>query len=216
MQRRTLMTALLGATICLAQAGAAIADDVTYKYREDDGTVWFTDHQPRGANFDDFEFLGYHGRPRASASCKGMTPARMEARARRVETPLRRHAQRFEVDETLVRAMMAVESCFDRFAISRVGARGLMQLMPETARSLGVGNAFDPEQNIRGGVEYFSRMLERFDGDITRAVAAYNAGPRAVEHYEGVPPYRETRDYVRRVMKRWQEYRQRASTSAGD
>jgi len=216
MPRHTHMTALLATAIWLAPAGAAIAGDVTYKYREDDGTVWFTDHQPRGANFDDFEFLGYHGRPPATASCKGMTPERMEARARRVETPLRHHARRFEVDATLVRAMMAVESCFDRFAISRVGARGLMQLMPETARSLGVGNAFDPEQNIRGGVEYFSRMLERFDGDITHAIAAYNAGPRAVEHYEGVPPYRETRDYVRRVMKRWHEYREQASASAGD
>jgi soluble lytic murein transglycosylase-like protein len=198
---------LVGTVLCLAQAPFALAGDVTYKYREDDGTVWFTDHRPRGANFDDYEFLGYHGRPQATASCKGMTPEKMETRARSVATPLRRYANRFEVDEQLVRAMMAVESCFDRFAISRVGARGLMQLMPATARSLGVNNAFDPEQNIRGGVEYFSRMLERFSGDITRAVAAYNAGPRAVEHYQGVPPYEETRDYVERVMQRWSDYR---------
>lgn len=189
----------------------AVAGEVTYKYREEDGTVWFTDHRPRGANFENFEFLGYHGRPPATASCKGMTPEKMATRARSIATPLRRYADRFEVDEHLVRAMMAVESCFDRFAISRVGARGLMQLMPATARSLGVSNAFDPEQNIRGGIQYFRQMLERFSGDITRAVAAYNAGPRAVEHYEGVPPYDETRNYVRRVMKRWSEYRDQAA-----
>ncbi|MDZ7830109.1 MAG: lytic transglycosylase domain-containing protein [Halofilum sp. (in: g-proteobacteria)] len=201
------IVALIGTVLCLAQGPVLLAGEVTYKYREEDGTVWFTDHRPRGANFDDYEFLGYHGRPQATASCKGMTPEKMETRARSVAAPLRRYANRFEVDEHLVRAMMAVESCFDRFAISRVGARGLMQLMPATARSLGVSNAFDPEQNIRGGVEYFSRMLERFSGDITRAVAAYNAGPRAVEHYKGVPPYEETRDYVERVMQRWSDYR---------
>ncbi len=186
----------------------ASAGDVTYKYREDDGTVWFTDRKPNGADFHDYEFLGYHGRPPATASCRGMTPERMENRAQRIAVPLRRHAQRFEVDEHLVRAMMAVESCFDRYAISRVGARGLMQLMPATAASLGVEDSFDPEENIRGGIQYFSRMLERFDSDITRALAAYNAGPEAVEHYGGVPPFEETRNYVRRVMERWHENRE--------
>ena len=183
----------------------ALAGEVTYKYREEDGTVWFTDRKPSGAYFDDFEFLGYHGRPQATASCRGMTPERMEARARRVATPLQRYARRFEVDPGLVRAMMAVESCFDRYAISRVGARGLMQLMPRTAAALGVQDSFDPEENIRGGVQYFARMLERFGGDITRALAAYNAGPEAVEHYDGVPPYEETRSYIRRVLERWHE-----------
>lgn len=200
------MSGLLTAILTIVPPAAAVAGDVTYKYREDDGTVWFTDHAPR-ANFDEYEFLGYHGRPQATASCKGMTPERLQARARQVAVPLQRYARRFEVDETLVRAMMAVESCFDRFAISRVGARGLMQLMPKTAAALGVRNSFDPEQNIRGGVEYFSRMLERFGGDITHAVAAYNAGPQAVERYQGVPPYDETRNYVRRVMERWRDYR---------
>lgn len=198
---------LLVALLALPPLAPAVAGDVTYKYREDDGTVWFTDRKPSGARFDDFEFLGYHGRPPATASCHGMTPERMARRARRVAVPLERHASRFEVDRQLVRAMMSVESCFDRYAVSRVGARGLMQLMPATAAELGVRDSFDPDENIRGGVEYFSRMLERFDGDITRAVAAYNAGPEAVEHYGGVPPYEETKTYVRRVMERWHQYR---------
>lgn len=183
------------------------AGDITYKYRENDGTVWFTDRKPSGANFHDYEFLGYHGRPPARSSCRGMTPERMEKRAQRYTVLLQRHAQRFEIDHQLVRAMMAIESCFDSRAVSRVGARGLMQLMPSTAASLGVEDAFDPEENIRGGVKYFSRMLERFDGDITRALAAYNAGPEAVEYHGGVPPFAETRAYVRRVMERWHGYR---------
>lgn len=199
---------LIVAALLAAPAPAlTLAGEVTYKYREDDGTVWFTDRKPSGAYFDDFEFLGYHGRPQATASCSGMTPERMEARARRVSTPLKRYAERFEVDAGLVRAMMAVESCFDRYAISRVGARGLMQLMPQTAAALGVQDSFDPQENIRGGVQYFARLLERFGGDITRAIAAYNAGPEAVEYYDGVPPYDETKSYVRRVLERWHEYR---------
>ena len=207
MSRPRLSWVLLATLLAAPLPVATIAGEVTYKYREDDGTVWFTDRKPSGVYFDDFEFLGYHGRPQATASCSGMTPERMEQRARRVAVPLQRYARRFEVDAGLVRAMMAVESCFDRFAISRVGARGLMQLMPQTAAALGVEDSFDPEENIRGGVEYFSRMLERFGGDITRAIAAYNAGPRAVEHYGGVPPYEETRNYVRRVLERWNDYR---------
>ena len=206
-QRSPRLLKILVAVPLALSVMAAHGEGVTYKYREQDGTVWFTDRKPSGAKFHDYEFVGYHGRPPATASCRGMTPERLADRASRVATPLKRYADRFEVDAHLIRAMMAVESCFDPQAISRVGARGLMQLMPRTAEQLGVEDAFDPEQNIRGGVEYFSRMLERFGGDITRAVAAYNAGPRAVEHYEGVPPYAETRDYVERVLQRWSDYR---------
>lgn len=201
LRRSVLLLAIF--VVPMSQAG-----DVTYKYREDDGTVWFTDRKPSGDTFHDFEFLGYHGRPPATASCRGMTPERMKRRAQQVAVPLQRHAQRFEVDENLVRAIMAVESCFDRYAISRVGARGIMQLMPATAASVGVEDSFDPEENIRGGIQYFSDMLQRFDGDITRALAAYNAGPRAVEYYDGVPPFDETRSYVRRVLERWHENRE--------
>lgn len=208
LQRRVRSLPLLVPLLALLAAPVSQAGDVTYKYREEDGTVWFTDRKPSGANFHDYEFLGYHGRPPATASCRGMTPERMKQRAQQVAVPLQRNAQRFEVDEHLVRAMMAVESCFDRYAISRVGARGLMQLMPATAASLGVEDSFDPEENIRGGIQYFSRMLQRFDRDISRALAAYNAGPEAVEYYGGVPPFEETRNYVRRVMERWHENRE--------
>jgi soluble lytic murein transglycosylase-like protein len=103
-----------------------------------------------------------------------------------------------------VKAVIRVESCFDVQAVSRVGARGLMQLMPATASELGVKNAFDAEQNIEGGVRYLRKMLERFDNDTEMAVAAYNAGPQAVARHRGVPPYEETQRYVKRVLA---EYR---------
>ena len=108
-------------------------------------------------------------------------------------------ARHHGVDESIVRAIIHAESAFNPNALSRVGAQGLMQLMPGTARQVGVNNAFDPAQNIRGGVQYLAMLLKRFNGNLTLAAAGYNAGPGAVDKYRGVPPYSETRHYVERV-----------------
>jgi soluble lytic murein transglycosylase-like protein len=110
------------------------------------------------------------------------------------------------VDPKLVEAIIASESGFDPNATSRTGARGLMQLMPRTAASLRVVDSYDPEQNVRGGIRYLRALLDRF-GDVQLAVAAYNAGPGAVERYGGVPPYTETQNYVRSVLSRYLELR---------
>ena len=108
-------------------------------------------------------------------------------------------SKKYGVDEAVVRAIIHAESAFNPKALSRVGAQGLMQLMPATARRFGVGDAFDAKQNISGGVQYLAWLLKRFDGDLTLAAAGYNAGEGAVDKYKGVPPYAETKRYVERV-----------------
>ena len=105
-----------------------------------------------------------------------------------------------QVSPDLVRSVMAVESEFDQWAVSSKGARGLMQLMPATARQLGVSDSFDARQNIFGGTQYLRILLDQFGGDMALAIAAYNAGPNAVLRYGGIPPYRETRGYVQKVQ----------------
>ncbi|PPU20259.1 lytic transglycosylase domain-containing protein [Xanthomonas arboricola] len=108
-------------------------------------------------------------------------------------------AREFGVEEAIVRAIIHAESAYNPLALSRAGAQGLMQLMPGTARRFGVSDAYDATQNIRGGVQYLSWLLKRFNGDLTLAAAGYNAGEGAVDRYGGVPPYSETQRYVQRV-----------------
>jgi soluble lytic murein transglycosylase-like protein len=110
-------------------------------------------------------------------------------------------AHEFGVDESIVRAIIHAESAYRPTAISRVGAQGLMQLMPDTARRFGVGDAFDAAQNIRGGVQYLAWLLKRYRGDLKLAAAGYNAGEGAVDRHGGVPPYAETQRYVQRVAQ---------------
>jgi soluble lytic murein transglycosylase-like protein len=111
-----------------------------------------------------------------------------------------RAAGESSVDPRLVKSVMLVESGFDPAAVSRKGARGLMQLMPEIAAEQGIEDVHDPAQNISAGVRHLSRLLERYGGDIVKSLAAYNAGEAAVEKYDGVPPYEETRLYVRKTL----------------
>jgi soluble lytic murein transglycosylase-like protein len=108
-------------------------------------------------------------------------------------------ARRHDVDPNLVRAVIKVESNFDAHAVSRKGALGLMQLMPSTARTLNVSNPFDPQQNVEAGVRHLKRLLQDFNGDVNLSLAAYNAGSGAVTRSNGIPPYAETRNYVKRI-----------------
>jgi soluble lytic murein transglycosylase-like protein len=123
-------------------------------------------------------------------------------------------ARRRGLDPALVLAVVSVESGFRPEAVSRKGAQGLMQLMPRTATALGVEDPFDPEQNLDGGARFLGSLLTLYDGDLRRALAAYNAGEGAVARHGGVPPYAETRAYVRKVIARFQARSPQAGAAA--
>lgn len=182
--------AFLGAVAAVVAAAAPAAAEV-YKLSGADGTVHFTNaptdpRYRRMAGFTSGTSAGWLRLPRGDAA--GYV------------TEIREAAWRYGVPEKLVTAVIRVESAFNPRAISRSGARGLMQLMPETAWILGVRNSFDPRENIDGGVRHLRGMLERFPNNLPLAIAAYNAGEKAVYAYQGIPPYPETRDYVTRVL----------------
>jgi soluble lytic murein transglycosylase-like protein len=118
----------------------------------------------------------------------------------RIQQVIEDAARKYQIPAEIIRAIVKVESNFNPQAVSSEGARGLMQLMPATAKELGVKNSFDIRENVEAGSRYFKEMLDRFDGKIELALAAYNAGPGAVSRHKGIPPYRETQNYVKKVM----------------
>lgn len=124
-----------------------------------------------------------------------------------IENLIEKYAQKNNLDKDFVKAVIKQESGFNAKATSHCGAMGLMQLMPQTAMSLGVENAYDVEQNIMGGTKYLSNLLNQYNGDKTLALAAYNAGPGAVKRYGGIPPYQETQNYVKKVIANYNNYK---------
>jgi len=144
----------------------------------------------------------------STAGHEGSTPSAPGKEKERVFHPLiLKAANRYKVDSALIKAIIMAESNYNPKAVSKRGARGLMQLMPKTAEALGVGDSFDPEHNINAGVRHFKNLLDQFDGDVKLALAAYNAGSRKVREYQGVPPYRATRRYIKRVFEYHQYYK---------
>lgn len=137
---------------------------------------------------------------------KGAPGRKARATVSKYETIIDSASARYGVPAPLIKAVMHVESAFNAAALSRKGAMGLMQLMPDTARLMGVRHPFDPTENIYGGVRYLAFLLNRYSGEKRKAIAAYNAGPGAVDRYGGVPPFAETVEYVRDVLSMEGEY----------
>lgn len=155
-----------------------------------------------------------YGRKMSTSSCLKLSHRQLEARGDKFQAIFFSVAQQQQVSPWLIRAIARVESCFDPRAVSVAGAQGLMQLMPATGRELGVRDAFDVTQNLSGGAAYIAQMLKRFNNDQRLALAAYNAGPGAVERFGGIPPYRETRRYVDTVLKLHRGYMKNQSSAS--
>jgi soluble lytic murein transglycosylase-like protein len=135
------------------------------------------------------------------------SPPPVKTKNKRFNPIIMEVAGRQEMDPALIKAIIMAESGHNPKAVSKRGAKGLMQLMPVTAKSLGVEDVFDPEHNIKAGVVYFKKLLNQFNGDVKLALAAYNAGSRKVRKYKGIPPFRATRIYVRKVLKYYELYK---------
>lgn len=173
------MRSPLGIVLLLAAAPAAFAGQTSIQVREDGMKVIM--NEP------------------SEARSRRLSDSLLTAPDPALEAAIDRTAAERDLEPRLVRAVVQVESGFNRGALSNKGAIGLMQLMPGTARDLAVADPWDAEQNLRGGASYLRQLIDRFGG-LDLALAAYNAGPEAVAKYGGVPPYEETRDYVRRVL----------------
>ncbi|HTO09567.1 MAG TPA: lytic transglycosylase domain-containing protein [Myxococcota bacterium] len=174
------------------------ADAQIYVYKDEYGRTFFTDAPPH----DGYEAYHPKGTLKVRPGARGPTPVDQ----RSFDAAIRRASRQHGVSAALVKAVIAAESGFDRWAESTKGARGLMQLMPATADELGVDDAYDPWQNIDGGTKYLCELIDRFPGELELALAAYNAGPEAVRQYQGIPPYKETRGYVKRVLAYYKKF----------
>ena len=187
-----------------------------YVYQKGDGSKLITDH-PRSE--PGYRLVKVYG---SNTDDSGIVPVARKARQKHRTRPsdydglIQSVSNSVSLDPALIKSVMHAESAFDPRALSRMGASGLMQLMPGTARRYGVTRIFDPQQNVMAGSRYLRDLLTQFDGDMRLALAGYNAGENAVVKYGGIPPYAETRKYVRKVLDLYKSYRQHCdNTPAG-
>ncbi len=175
-----------------------------YRFTDADGIVHYTNVRPSSQqDVKTFSFHCYASDPECQQLDWEQIPLNRQAFSQEIQAA----AQVFSVDESLIRAIIHAESAYQPEALSPRGAQGLMQLTPATQQALHIEDVFDPVSNIEGGTRYLARLMKEFNQDIALTVAAYNAGPGAVRKYGGVPPYKETREYVRRVRILYRRYR---------
>jgi len=189
-------------------AAPASAGDI-YTYTQKDGTIVYTNVPPSGVQA---RKVGRQSRSTARASA---VPGPMVIADSLIEEWMAKASAEYQIPLPLVRAVVHAESNYDRYAVSAKGARGLMQLMPGTARDMYVHDIFDVKENIRGGVRYLRVLANEFGGQMEKIIAAYNAGPDAVHRFDGsVPPYEETQAYVRKVLALYFKYKDQGQASA--
>lgn len=188
------------AAIITTLASVAVAAPPVYSHRDANGSVVFSDAPMVNGDMVRTSYQAQYGRPVARASCMGLSSKDMATRADLYQQSIEAAANTHNLDADLIRAVAQIESCFDAKAVSKVGAQGVMQLMPATAAELGVSDSFNAAQNIHGGARYLAKMMSRFNQNHQFALAAYNAGPGAVEKYDGIPPFPETQNYVKKVL----------------
>lgn len=187
--RRLIFCSVLGLSfLCLHNSVGA---DI-YRYVDAQGTIHFT-NIPTSPHYRLFR------RARSTLGTRGAT---------RYDQLIKEISRRHDMDPALIKAVIKAESDFDPHAVSKKGARGLMQLMPQTLKDLNVYNPFHPRDNINGGVKFLKQLLERFNNNLMLSLAAYNAGATVVEKYEAIPPFKETQGYVKRVLNYFDRYRQ--------
>ena len=193
---------ILNIIICLAafSLGAPqIFGSQLYSYLDENGVRHFTNIAPAGQVRD----LKVSGSPPPVVAAAVQPRPPVTPRETRYDSIIDKYADSYRLDTSLIRSMIAKESNFNARAVSPKGARGLMQLMPATAATLGVRNIHDPEENIQGGMKYMRKLMDKFDNNLVLSLAAYNAGPSLVERIRKVPNYRETKDYVRTITARY-------------
>jgi membrane-bound lytic murein transglycosylase MltF len=187
-----------------------VAADI-YHFTDADGVIHYTNVPPVGNGWHRMYRTDDHGDRIDMRHVDNADRRPDPGRLQRYDAHIREAAELYQLPESFIRAIVLVESNFFPDAISEDGAMGLMQLMPETAQHMGVLNAFDPRQNVLGGTRYLRVLANRFNGDLVLTVAAYNAGEGAIDKYRGVPPYAETRRYVRNVLHHYYAFRSMAA-----
>ncbi len=206
MSRFALLCALVSVSVALSSERAS-AD--IFQYTDKDGVIHFSNARPKDAKFRVYSRGG--GGPKRISVASGVVPVaptdRDPTRYTRYDEWIRQASSLYQIPEQLVRAVIKCESDYDPRAVSPSGARGLMQLMPDTAGRMQVKDIDDPRENIFGGVRYLRILANLFNGDLSLTIAAYNAGDGAVMRAGGIPPYQQTREYVTSVTKFYHRYR---------
>ena len=195
--------------ICLTQVSVA---DPIYKYEDEDGKIVFTDTPPDRAQFTEYKpkpvFILSHKPPTVHARYYNL------AAKGKISPMIQSLAQKHEMDPYLVEAVVKAESDYDPMAISRVGAQGLMQIMPKTGLGLGLQNPFDPQENLDAGIRHLKNLMGKYSNNMDLALAAYNAGEMSIAKYKGVPPYPETLDYIQKIKKYYSQFLLQSSNSS--